>query len=106
MAILVQYRVKAERAEENEAFIRRVFESLHENKPNGVRYASFKAADGVSFTHLAIVDTDDGHNPLVAMRAFQQFVADIGDRCESPPQTTQLVEVGAYRMLGHTQSPC
>lgn len=100
MVIVVQYRVKAERAAENEALIGRVFEALDREKPDGVRYASLKAADGVSFTHLAIVETDEGHNPLFALEAFQQFATAIRDRCESPPETTKLVKVGSYRIFG------
>lgn len=99
MAILVQYRVKADRAAENEAFIGRVFEQLQRDKPAGLRYASFKAADGVSFTHLAIVETDDGRNPLLALEAFRRFVSDIRERCDAAPQTTELREIGGYRMF-------
>ncbi|MFN0248325.1 MAG: hypothetical protein ACKV2T_15650 [Kofleriaceae bacterium] len=106
MAILVQYRVKANCAAENEQFIGRVFEALSREKPSGIRYASFKAPDGVSFTHFAVVDTDDGKNPLLALEAFKAFASKIRERCETPPQTTELVEVGTYRMFdgGSTRS--
>lgn len=100
MVILVQYRLKPERAAENEQLIGRVFEALQREQPEGIRYASFKAADGVSFTHLAAVETSDGKNPLLALEAFQRFAGTIRERCETPPQTTQLGEVGAYRMFG------
>lgn len=100
MPILVQYRVKADRAAENEQLIGRVFEGLEREAPAGIRYASFKAADGVSFLHLAIVESDDGRNPLVALDAFQRFVEAIRERCESPPTTTELDTVGAYRFFG------
>ena len=100
MAILVQYRVKADRAAENEALIGRVFEALQREAPPGIRYASFRAADGVSFTHLAVVETDDGQSPLIALDAFQRFVGPIRERCESPPTPTELQTVGAYRFFG------
>lgn len=99
MAIMVQYRVKSDRADENEALIARVFEALTREKPAGIRYASFKAADGVSFTHLAIVETADSTNPLVALEAFKRFVSAIRDRCEVPPVTIELGAVGSYRMF-------
>jgi hypothetical protein len=95
--ILVQYRVKAERAAENEALIGRVFAALVRDQPDGIRYVSFKAADGVSFTHLALIETDDGRNPLLALEAFTAFARTIRDRCETPPHTTELAVVGSYR---------
>jgi hypothetical protein len=107
MAIMVQYRVKLERASENEQFIRDVFAALAREEPPGIRYVSFKAIDGVSFTHLAVIDSEDGTNPLLALEAFRRFVHTIRERCESPPQTTELVEVGAYRVFAPpaTQNP-
>ena len=68
MAIVVQYRVKSDRAAENEELIASVFEQLEREKPEGIRYVSFKAADGVSFTHIAIVDTAEvgvASSPLI-----------------------------------------
>lgn len=47
-AILVQYRVKSVRAAENEELIACVCEELARERPDGIRYVSFKAADGVS----------------------------------------------------------
>jgi hypothetical protein len=100
MPVLVQYRVKADRAAENEQLIARVFEALERDAPPGIRYVSFKAADGVSFSHLAVVETDDGRNPLLALDAFQRFVSAIRERCETLPTTTELREVGSYRLFG------
>ncbi len=97
--IMVRYRVKADRADENANYIRRVFEELKAKTPDGVRYASFVEEDGVSFVHLASIETDDGSNPLAATDAFKAFQADIKDRCETPPQATPLMEIGSYRLL-------
>ena len=54
--------------------------------------------DGVTFVHIAF--TEDGHSaPLPALPAFQSFLAAIAERCEEPPQTTQLSEqIGSYRL--------
>ena len=56
---IVRYRVKADQAEENKAYIRRVFEELDASKPNGLRYVSFNLADGVSFVHIAVVESEE-----------------------------------------------
>ena len=65
----------------------------------GVRYASFHLDDGVSFVHLASIETTDGNNPLSEVEAFKKFQAEIKDRCEEPPVATELHEVGNYRIL-------
>ena len=97
--VMVRYKVKADRAEENANYIRKVFEELHGSSPAGLRYASFTLDDGVSFVHLASVETEDGSNPLAATDAFKKFQAEIKDRCEEPPIATELHEVGSFEMF-------
>ncbi|MEO8451243.1 MAG: hypothetical protein ABI647_15710 [Gemmatimonadota bacterium] len=98
--IMVRYKVKADRAAENESYIAKVFEQLERERPSGLRYAAFKLDDGVSFVHLVSQEAADGTNPLTAVSAFQAFTKDIRDRCEEPPVATVLTEVGSYRLLG------
>ena len=95
--VLVRYKVKADKAAENEAFIRAVFEELKETGPDGIRYASFKQADGVSFVHIASIEAE--RNPLAETAAFKAFQADIRDRCEEPPVAVDLDEIGSYRVF-------
>ena len=98
--VMVRYKVKAERAAENENYITQVFAALAKATPAGLRYASFKLADGVSFVHIASLERPDASNPLTELPAFQTFIAEIRDRCEEPPVTTDLIEVGSYRFFG------
>lgn len=98
--VLVRYKVKPDRAAENESYIQAVFDQLRLEAPAGLRYASFKLDDGVSFVHLASIETNDGSNPLGALAAFQAFVSDIEERCEEPPVAVDLNEIGSYRLLG------
>ena len=98
--ILVRYKVKPDRAEENEKYIRKVFEELEREAPAGIRYASFKLDDGLSFVHIASIETDDGNNPLSQSEAFQAFQAEIQDRCEEPPVAVDLNDIGNYRFFG------
>lgn len=95
--VIVRYKVKADKADENEELIRKVFEELHSKRPSGLRYASFKSQDGVSFVHIASVETSDGHNPLTETPAFKSFIAAIKDRCVEQPVATELTEVGSYQ---------
>ena len=98
--VMVRYKVKADRSAENEGYIRNVFEQLKQEHPSGVRYASFKLDDGVSFVHIVSIEVADGSNPLRELSAFKEFTARIGDRCEEPPVSVDLNEVGSYRFLG------
>jgi hypothetical protein len=93
---VVRYRTKPDRGDENQALIEQVFQELRETRPAGLRYTSLRLDDGVSFVHVAIVDTADGSNPLGATAAFQEFTRAIGDRCEEPPVATAAPEVGHY----------
>jgi hypothetical protein len=76
------------------------FEQLKSESPPGLRYASFKLDDGVSFVHIASIETSDGSNPLGERSAFKAFIAEIKDRCEEPPNAMELTEVGSYRLFG------
>lgn len=98
--LVVRYKVKAGKAAENQKLIEKVFEELHRNSPSGLRYASFKLGDGVSFVHIVSVETADGHNPLIETPAFKAFNAGIKDRCKEQPVLTEMTEVGSYRFFG------
>lgn len=80
--------------------IERVFEDLHRTKPAGLRYASFRLVDGVSFVHVVSIETTDGDNPLTKTPAFKVFNAEIRERCEAPPVLSEMTEVGSYRFFG------
>lgn len=96
---IVRYKVKADRAEENREYIRNVFGQLHDRKPEGLRYVSFNLEDGLSFVHIAVVETPDGSNPLPDTPAFKEFVSEIRDRCDEPPVATKASIVGSYRLF-------
>jgi hypothetical protein len=98
--VMVRYKVKADRVTENETHVKRVFEQLERERPAGVRYATFKLDDGVSFVHVASIDDSDGRNPLTDLQTFKAFTADIKDRCDEPPVSVKLNEVGSYEFFG------
>ncbi len=96
---VVRYKVKADRADENKEYVQKVFAQLSEDKPEGLRYVSFNLDDGLSFVHIAVVETSDGKNPLPDTAAFQEFVSGIEDRCDEPPVATKADIVGSYRLF-------
>jgi hypothetical protein len=94
---MVRYTLKPGLAETNEELIRAVYRELHERRPDGLRYATFRLEDGLSFVHIAELDGE--HNPLSELPAFQAFVAGVRERCEQPPVTSGLSEIGSYRLF-------
>jgi hypothetical protein len=99
MKRLVQYTLKADRVGENERHVEQVFAELREVQPPGLHYASLRLADGVSFMHLVSYDGLDSDNPLPRLASFKAFVAGIRERCAVAPVTTELHEIGNYRLF-------
>ena len=95
--VMVRYKVKPDRAQENEELVRAVYDELRRTAPVGLRYATFQLEDGVSFVHVA--QTEDGQNPLTEVAAFREFQKEVGERCEEPPVVAELREVGSYRFF-------
>ena len=96
MAVVVRYKTKSDRADENQALIEAVFAELDADRPEGLRYMTFRLADGVSFVHVASIETPDGSNPLAATAAFATFQQAVADRCEEGPLIMDATVVGAY----------
>jgi hypothetical protein len=93
--VMVRYKVKPEHAQRNAELVRAVYTQLQREETAGIRYATFKLDDGVTFVHLA--ETKDGANPLGTLAAFAEFQSDIAARCDEPPQVAELEEIGSYR---------
>jgi hypothetical protein len=103
-AVIVRYKVKPERVAENERLVRAVYEELASARPEGFRYATFKAEDGQSFVHFAIV-ADGNQSPLSALDSFKRFQREIAERCDEQPVVSTLSEVGSYRLLEAVSAP-
>lgn len=92
--VIVRYKLKEGRTEENEALVRAVFAELAETRPDGFSYTTWRMPDGLTHFHIACVD---GENPLASSKAFQTFQAGIKERCDEPPQPTDFEAVlGSY----------
>ena len=96
---MVRYRLKADMVEENIQLVKAIFEELNAKNPTGLRYASFGFPDGVTYVHIASIETTNGSNPLSMTDAFPLFTKDIKDRCEEPPVAMDLSEVGSYNFF-------
>jgi len=94
--VMVRYKVKPAQADENQRLVEQVYAELQRNSPAGLRYATFKQDDGVSFVHIASIETENGDNPLSQLPTFKAFQAQIKERCAEPPVVTDLEEIGSY----------
>ncbi len=62
--VMVRYKVKPDRVAENEELVRAVYDELQRTEPAGLQLRDVPLDDGVSFVHLASIETEDGRNPL------------------------------------------
>jgi hypothetical protein len=102
--VMVRYKVKPHRVAENAELVRAVYEELHRVNPSGLRYATFKLDDGVSFVHIAVETGREG-SPLPQLEAFKEFQQNIRERCEEMPVVTELSAVGVFGLFGDESEP-
>jgi len=100
MKHMVSYKLKADRVAENERLALAVYEALKQKQPPGLRYATFRLADGVSFIHIVSHEEADGANALTALPAFKAFAEGVKERCVEPPVRVELTEIGSYGFFG------
>src|SRR5664279_1478528 len=96
---MVSYTLKADQVAENERDIVAAYEALRQARPNGLRYATFRLGDGVSFVHIVSHEEADGANALTSLPAFKAFSAGVKERCASPPVRVDLTEIGSYEFF-------
>ena len=94
--IMVRYKVKPDLAETNAELVRAVYEELHRVRPSHIRYVTFQLGHGVTFVH-----SGDGQNALGQLPSFRRFLDGIADRCDEPPASTDVHEIGSYRVFDH-----
>jgi hypothetical protein len=91
---LIRYRVKADKAEENQRLIEGVFRELQAKAPAQVRYLVLRLSDG-TFCHLV----DDSSKTVPNLEAFAAFQRGGAERRLDEPQQLDATVVGNYRML-------
>jgi hypothetical protein len=99
---MVRYTAKPERADENEALSRAVFDELRAKTPAGVAYALGR--DGDDFVHVFINFNADESEPVTGLPTFKAFEADAASRWLAPPVATRL-GVRVIEAYGFERSP-
>ena len=97
--IMVTYKVKSERVEENEQLVKAVYEGLRQMNDPDIHYATFKLNDGQTFVHIASFASMDKQSILTESKAFKAFQENLKDRCEIPPNPQKLAKVDAYNFV-------
>ena len=72
--------------------------AIEEAAPEGVRYASCRSSDGVSFVVLLALD-EGIENPLAAIPEFRTFQQRLGDWLAAPPVPDQMTVLRSYRVF-------
>jgi hypothetical protein len=98
--VVVRYKTKPDRAEENQQLVEDVFAGLDALGATGFGYAAFRLEDGVSFVHVVVEQDGEESVSLADVPAFQAFLSGIADRCEEQPVAMGATVVGAHRMFG------
>jgi hypothetical protein len=94
--LMVRSRIKEESVAEVEAAIEKVFSAIKQAQPAGVRYASSRLADGVTF--VVLLELEGGvDNSLAAVPAFVEFQEDLKKWIAEPPTVEQMTVIGSYR---------
>jgi hypothetical protein len=93
--MMIRYRTSEARAEENAALIRAVFDEIGALAPTGIRYMTYRQADGVTFVHLATI-TNPEKDWINALPSFKAFQAQLKERCVEPPVISELRTLASY----------
>jgi hypothetical protein len=99
MKSVIRYKTKPESADENQRLVENVYTELTARDPGGMRYATLRLADGVTFIHIFMTDSDNTPNTMGDIAAFVEFQRELADRCIEQPVAQAATVVGTYRLL-------
>jgi hypothetical protein len=97
-AMMLRAKVRAESVGDVDAAAKTMFAAIEQAQPAGVRYASCKLSDGVTF--VVLLGLDEGiENPLATVPEFREFQENLKDWLAEPPIPEQLTVVGSYNLF-------
>lgn len=96
--MMVRSKIKADSIDEIEAAGRKVISALDREQVQGIRYATCRLPDGV--TYLNLLQLDDGiRNPLPALPESKDFQANLKGWLAEPVTSEQLTIISSYRLF-------
>jgi hypothetical protein len=102
MSVLtVRARLKEEHIAEAEAAVKRMFAAIEREGLEGIRYASVRLEDGMTF--MALLEIEDGvDNPLPGLPEAKEFYENLPNWYVEPPEVGQGTVIGSYRLFSDT----
>jgi hypothetical protein len=99
MKSVIRYKTRPESADENQRLVEDVYTELAARDPGGMRYATLRLEDQVTFIHIFMTDSDDTPNTMGDIAAFAEFQRELAQRCVEQPSAQAATVVGSYRLL-------
>ncbi len=97
--LMIRYKTKADQAAANEALVHAVYDELRSRRLPGLKYGTFRLDDGVTFIHIAVMETPEAGDALTSLPAFKAFQKDIKSRCVEGPEPMTLTQVESYGLF-------
>ena len=97
--LMIRYKTKKDQAAANEALVHGVYDELRKLRPAGLKYGTFRLEDGVTFIHIANMETPGAGDALTSMASFKAFQKDIKSRCVEGPEPVELTPVDSYGLF-------
>lgn len=95
---IIRAKIKEEHVAAAEAGVEKMFAAVTQAQPEGIRYASCKLADGVTF--VALLEVAEGaENPLPTVPEWRDFTENLESWRVEPPTVEQAQVVGSYRLF-------
>jgi len=96
--LTVRAKMKEEHVDEAVAAVQRMFAAIEREGLEGIRYASMRLEDGLTF--LALLEVEDGvENPLPALPEAQEFYASLPGWYAEEPEVGPGTVIGSYRLF-------
>jgi hypothetical protein len=96
--LMVRSKVKDDIVAEVEAAVTKMFAAIEQAQPRGVRYASCRLPDGLTYVAMLTLE-DPAANPLAAIPAFTEFQESLKGWLAEPPSVEQLTVAGSYALF-------
>jgi hypothetical protein len=96
--MMVRAKIKVDSIDEIESAGRKLFSAIEREQLQGIRYASCRLLDGV--TYLNLLQLEDGiQNPLPALPEGKEFGQKLKSWLAEPVTSESLTIIGSYRLF-------
>jgi quinol monooxygenase YgiN len=95
--MMIRTEVKEDHVADVETAVQKMFAAIKEAEPRGVRYASSKLPDGVTF--VVLLELEGEANPLGTIPEFTQFQENLKGWLAGPPTAEPLQVIGSYQLF-------